>query len=130
MPGHFTHIYTARRVADWLAGQEVFNPSDQGDNVFPLAGSLSGIDPAEAARVMKEWPRFTATGAIGPDLFFFCQDYGSGPLAKSPYEDDALMLAMAIAYWVDAAADNDYAPIIALLAEINTTFAQVVRFLL
>ena len=79
---------------------------------------------------MKEWPRFTATGAIGPDLFFFCQDYGSGPLAKSPYEDDALMLAMAIAYWVDAAADNDYAPIIALLAEINTTFAQVVRFLL
>lgn len=130
MPGHFTHIYTARRVADWLAGQEVFNPSDQGDSVFPLAGSLSGIDPAEAARVMKEWPRFTATGAIGPDLFFFCQDYGSGPLAKSPYEDDALMLAMAIAYWVDAAADNDYAPIIALLAEINTTFAQVVRFLL
>lgn len=130
MPGHFTHIYTARRVADWLAGQKVFNPADHGDNVVALTGELTGISPAEAARVMTEWPRFTAIGAIGPDLFFFCQDYGGGPLAKTPYEDDALMLAMAIAYWVDAAADNDYAPMIALLAEVNSEFAQVVSFLL
>jgi hypothetical protein len=130
MPGHFTHIYTARRVADWLADQTTFNPDDQGDGVTPLTGELSAISPADAARVMAEWPRFAATGAIGPDLFFFCQDYGSGPLAKTPYEDDALMLAMAIAYWIDAAADDDYAPLIALLAEVNTTFAQVVSFLL
>jgi hypothetical protein len=40
------------------------------------------------------------------------------------------MLAMAIAYWIDAAVDDDYAPLIALLAEVNTTFAQVVSFLL
>jgi hypothetical protein len=130
MPGHFTHIYTARRVADWLSGQRLFNPDDHGDGVSPLTGELSGISPAEAARVMTAWPRFTAIGAIGPDLFFFCQDYGSGPLAKTSFEDDALMLAMTIAYWVDEAADNDYAPMIALLAEIDTTFAQVVRLLL
>ncbi len=130
MPGHFTHIYTARQVMHWLARQEIFNPDDHGDGLTPLTGELSGISPGEAARVMAEWPRFTATGAIGPDLFFFCQDYGSGSLAATPFEDDALMLAMAIAYWVDAAADDDYAPLIALLAEVNTTFAQVVSFLL
>jgi hypothetical protein len=54
MPGHFTHIYTARRVADWLADQTIFNPDDQGDGVTGLTGELSGISPADAARVMAE----------------------------------------------------------------------------
>jgi hypothetical protein len=132
LPGHFTHIYTQRRVADWLAQQATFNPDDTGGDApaEPLAGGFLGLDPKRASEVMTAWPTFAAVGAIGPDLFFFCQDYSSGPLAEFPFEDDLLMLAMRVAYWVDSARDQDWEPLLVLLAEANTTFAQVVRFLL
>ncbi len=132
MPGHFTHIYTQRRVADWLAQQAVFNPDDASDNgpTQQLPGGFLGLDPKRASEVMAAWPTFAAVGAIGPDLFFFCQDYSSGPLAEFPYQDDLLMLAMRVAYWVDSARDQDWEPLLVLLAEVNTTFAQIVRFLL
>src|SRR5262249_3365347 len=129
MPGHFTHIYTARRVADWLATQESFNPDDVGtEGSGVLRGGLDGLDPARAAKVMADWPKFVNIGAIGPDLFFFCQDYSSGPLAGAPFEDDILMLAMRIWYWVDAAKDDDWEPLLILLAEVDQTFAKIVRF--
>jgi hypothetical protein len=58
----FTHIYTARRVADHLL---TGNFPD-----WPQAGSaLLKHDPAACGTVMKKWEKFTAIGAIGPDLF-------------------------------------------------------------
>ncbi len=127
MPGHFTHIYTARRVADLLA--------DPGSASFDLAGldlatTAGDRSPAQCAELMQRWERFTALGAVGPDLFFFCQDYSSGPLAATPYQDDVLMLAMAVYYWLDAAKQDDYEPLLILLAEVNGTFAEVARLLI
>ncbi|MEO5609640.1 MAG: zinc dependent phospholipase C family protein [Ornithinibacter sp.] len=127
MPGHFTHIYTARRVADVL--------SDPATTSFDAAGSsidaiADGLKPQDCGRIMKEWERFTALGAVGPDLFFFSQDYSSGPLAAAPFQDDLLMLAMAAYYWGDAAKENDYEPLLLLLAEVNGTFAEIARILI
>jgi hypothetical protein len=136
MPGHFTHIYAQRRVAAWLADQTAFNPDDvdataTGAGPAPgLAGGFLGIDPKRASELMTAWPTFAAVGAIGPDLFFFCQDYSSGPLAEFEFQDDLLMLAMRVAYWVDAARDQNWEPLLVLLAEVNQTFASIVRLLL
>src|SRR5450759_3053834 len=131
MPGHFTHIYEARRVADWLAEQTSFNADDSPDEGWtPLNGGLDGLNVERAAQVMADWPKYTDLGAIGPDIFFFCQDYSSGPLAAAPFEDDTLMLAMAIYYWIDAAKEEDWEPLLILLAEVDQTFARIVRLLI
>jgi hypothetical protein len=136
MPGHFTHLYTQRRVAAWLADQRSFNPDDvsndeEGESgLGALAGGFLGIDPRRASDVMQAWPTFASVGAIGPDLFFFCQDYSSGPLAEFAFQDDLLMLAMRVAYWIDAARDQNWEPLLVLLAEVNQTFANIVRLLL
>lgn len=134
MPGHFTHIYTQRRVAAWLAEQSSFNPddaaSDTGQPAEQMTGGFLGIDPKRASEVMTAWPTFAAVGAIGPDLFFFCQDYSSGPLAEFPFQDDLLMLAMRVAYWIDETRDEHWEPLLVLLAEVNQTFASIVRVLL
>src|SRR3954471_2996447 len=127
MPGHFTHIYTARRVADLL--------DDPHTTSFDVAGGVlkevaDGLSPQQCGQLMKTWERFTAIGAVGPDLFFFCQDYSSGPLAAAPFQDDILMLAMAAYYWYDAAKEDDYEPLLVLLAEVNGTFAEIVRMLI
>ena len=134
MPGHFTHIYTQRRVAAWLAEQSSFNPDDVSNGEGPpaeqLTGGFLGIDAKRASEVMTSWPTFAAVGAIGPDLFFFCQDYSSGPLAEFQFQDDLLMLAMRVAYWIDSARDENWEPLLVLLAEVNQTFANIVRLLL
>ncbi len=127
MPGHFTHIYTARRVADLLADPQTTSFDLAGTSLGAAAG---GRSPSECADLMKKWERFTAVGAVGPDLFFFCQDYSSGPLAAAPFQDDVLMLALAVWYWVDAAKEDDYEPLLVLLAEVNGTFAEIVRLLI
>jgi hypothetical protein len=67
MPGHFTHVYNARRVADLLTSG--FDDWPQ----RPLAES----SPEALGAIMKKWPKFTATGAVGPDLFYFSQDYNN-----------------------------------------------------
>jgi hypothetical protein len=95
-----------------------------------MTGGFLGIDPKRASEVMTAWPTFANVGAIGPDLFFFCQDYSSGPLAEFPFQDDLLMLAMRVAYWVDTARDENWEPLLVLLAEVNQTFASIVRVLL
>ena len=86
MPGHFTHIYTARRVSDYLLERRAFPD-------WPQAGSpLLKFDPIKCGTVMRDWEKFTALGAIGPDLFYFSQDYNGLPLG--PVSDE-LMLALA-----------------------------------
>ena len=127
MPGHFTHIYTARRVADLL--------TDEHTGTFDVAGGVletvaDGLTPQQCGQLMTHWERFTALGAVGPDLFFFCQDYSSGPLAAAPFQDDILMLAMASYYWTDAAKQDDWEPLLLLLAEVNGTFAEIARILI
>ena len=57
---------------------------------------LGPYTPAECARVMGAWPKFAALGAIGPDLFFFLQDY-----AQPEIPSDEIMLAMSLLYWLD-----------------------------
>lgn len=132
MPGHFTHVYTARRVAGWLAEQDTFNPLDDAADAHDeqLFGGLNGLSPQRCSELMKKWPIYTNIGAIGPDLFFFCQDYSSGPLAAFEYEDDLLMLTMAVYYWIDHAKDEEWEPLLIILAEVNQTFARVIRFLI
>jgi hypothetical protein len=127
MPGHFTHIYTARRVADLLADPHTTSFDVAGDMLAEVA---DGLSPQECGQLMKSWERFTAIGAVGPDLFFFSQDYSSGPLAAAPFQDDILMLAMAAYYWYNAAKEEDYKPLLILLAEVNGTFAEIVRILI
>ena len=64
MPGHFTHIYTARRVADLLASGQ-FTDWPHGDLGV---NALRNYDPAFCGKIMKTWEKFTAIGAVGPDL--------------------------------------------------------------
>jgi hypothetical protein len=87
MPGPFTHIYTQRRLADFLAENanaggvtdSFVRPAD-GNLINQLdAGMLGGLTPALAAQRLHDWPKFAALGAIGPDLFFFLQDYVGRP---------------------------------------------------
>lgn len=142
MPGHFVHIYMARQVAAWLSGQSCFNPDDVAgsgrigsggvdDGVKgPLLGGLGGLGPERAAEIMERWPKFTALGAVGPDLFFYCQDYSKGAFTEHPFPDDLLMLAMGIVYAVRDGGEERMRPLLVLLAEANQVFAGIVRMMI
>jgi hypothetical protein len=120
MPGHFTHIYNARRVADHLLTGQFPD--------WPQAGSaLLKHDPVKCGQVMRTWEKFTAIGAIGPDLFYFCQDYNGLPVG--PVSDD-LMLALAVYYFFDAAKEEDWEPLLIILDQVNATMAALLRFLI
>ena len=120
MPAHFTHIYTARLVADQLINGEFPD--------WPHAeGALSGRDPRTCGEVMKKWEKFTAIGAIGPDLFYFSQDWNNSVLG--PVSDE-LMLAFAVYYFTDTASENDWEPLLIILDEANSQLADLIRFLL
>jgi hypothetical protein len=120
MPAHFTHIYTARLVADHLMTGEFPD--------WPQAeGALNGRDPVTCGKVMKKWEKFTAIGAIGPDLFYFNQDWNNpvlGPLS------DEIMLAFAVYYFLDTAKENDWEPLLLILDEANSQLADLLRFLI
>ncbi len=120
MPGHFTHIYTARRVADHLLTGKFPD--------WPKAGAaLKGHDPVACGQAMKKWEKFAAVGAIGPDLFYFSQDWNNavlGPLS------DELMLALATYYFIDTASENDWEPLLVILDEANSQLAALLRFLI
>jgi hypothetical protein len=119
MPGHFTHIYTARRVADHLLTGQFPD--------WPQVGQLNGRDPIRCGQIMKNWEKFTAIGAIGPDLFYFAQDWNNavlGPLS------DELFLALATYYFIDASKEQDWEPLLAILAEANSQLADLLRFLI
>jgi hypothetical protein len=118
MPAHFTHIYTARRVADLLAG---------GDFVDWPEGVDVPYDPVTCGTAMRDWEKFTAVGAIGPDLFYFSQDYNTEPVGQ---RSDVLMLALATYYYMDAAKEDDWEPLLIILEEVSSTMAALLRFLI
>ena len=120
MPGHFTHIYTARRVSDYLLTGKFPDWPQAGSAVFKFG-------PQKCGQVMRDWEKFTAIGAVGPDLFYFSQDYNNpvlGPLT------DELMLALATYYFFDFAKENDYEPLLIILDQVNSTMAGLLRFLI
>lgn len=120
MPGHFTHIYTARRVSDYLRTGQFPDWPQEGSALFKY-------DPIHCGNVMRDWEKFTAIGAIGPDLFYFSQDYNSLPIG--PLSDE-LMLALATYYYFDAAKEEDWEPLLIILEKSNATMAAILRFLI
>src|ERR1700722_10015458 len=120
MPGHFTHIYTARRVADYLVSGHFPEWPQVGD-------ALTHHDPVHCGKMMQKWEKFTAIGAIGPDLFYFSQDYNGSTLG--PLSDE-LMLALATYHFVDAAREDDWEPLLIILDQVNSTMAALIRFLI
>ena len=58
MPAHYTHMYTARRVADDLLSGHFPDWPAVGD-------ALNRHSPQECGTVMKNWEKFTALGAVG-----------------------------------------------------------------
>jgi hypothetical protein len=119
MPGHFTHIYTARRVADHLLAGHFPD--------WPQVHGLKGRDPVTCGKAMQKWEKFTAIGAIGPDLFYFCQDWNNDILG--PVSDE-LMLAIATYYFIDKSKENDWEPLLIILDEANSQLADLLRFLI
>jgi hypothetical protein len=132
MPGPFTHIYTVRRVAEFLAD------SATDDFVRQVDGSLlddQRLDPDLTAQlgrsrckdVLDAWPKFAALGGVGPDLFFFLQDY------KQPFVPcDEVMLAMSILYYWDdqGRLDDPYDGLLTILAVVSDTWAGILRLIL
>jgi hypothetical protein len=121
MPAHFTHIYAARRVADYLFAGNV--PEWPGGAV----GAGIAYDPVTCGRIMKKWEKYTATGAIGPDLFYFSQDYGSDPLTKL---SDDIMLALAVYFFYNSAKDENWEPLLKILDDVDSTVGKIVRFII
>jgi hypothetical protein len=123
MPGHFTHIYTARRVADLLAAGKFTDWPDLGEG----GPQVASYDPVWCGEIMLKWEKFTHVGAIGPDLFFFSQDWSNDILG--PRSDD-IMLALAVYYFFDAAKEDDWEPLLVILDEVDTTLTAFIRFLI
>ncbi len=123
MPGHFTHIYTARRVSDLLLSGTFTDWPELGDG----GNALHGYRPEFCGQVMKDWEKFAAVGAIGPDLFFFSQDWSNDLLGP---HSDQIMLALATYYYFDAAAEDDFEPLLIILEEVDSTMAGIIRFLI
>ncbi len=123
MPGHFTHIYTARRVADLLESGQFTDWPDLGAG----GGSVSTYDAQTCGHYMRKWEKFTALGAIGPDIFFFSEDWSNDLVGP---HSDKVMLALATYYYFDAASENEWEPLLLILDEVNTTMAGIIRLLL
>jgi hypothetical protein len=124
VPGHFTHVYTARRVADLLAADDPPPGWPEASEDDPPAGWNRRRD---LGNIMKDWEKFAAVGAVGPDLFYFSQDYNGLPLG--PISDE-LMLSLAVYYYYDYAKEHDWEPLLLILEEVDATFANVIRFLI
>jgi len=133
MPGPFTHIYTARRVADFLMSPEVtedFIRRNDGkllDEQQLVPELLAQLGRQQCADAMNNWPKFAATGAIGPDLFFWLQDYNNIAIPC-----DEIMLAMSLLYYLDdqGRLDNPYDGLLLILAEVSDTWASILRFII
>jgi hypothetical protein len=133
MPGPFTHIYTARRVAEFLKSPEVtdeFIRVSDGkllDEQQLLPALLAQLGREKCACAMNDWPKFAATGAIGPDLFFWLQDYN---LSAIPC--DEIMLAMSLLYWADDQGffDDPFDALLTILAQaVPDAWGKILRFL-
>jgi hypothetical protein len=131
MPAHFTHIYTARRVAEYLAAGNIpdwTGPPGGGDPTF--SGTIGKYGPKYCADVMTRWEKFTATGAIGPDLFYFSQDYASKLPGGVVPPSDEIMLALAVFYYYKTNKEQNWEPMLLILDGVNSTLGALVRFLL
>jgi hypothetical protein len=132
MPGPFTHIYAARRVADLLSEGVTEQFVRDGDGELSEEQLLderlaAEFGPARCAEIMGRWPKFTALGAVGPDLFFFMQDY------KQPFVPcDEIMLAMSILYYLDdqGRLDDPFDGLLTILATVSNTWAGILRLIL
>jgi hypothetical protein len=132
MPGPFTHIYTARRVAEQLGSDHMTEDFTRTQDEALLAVQkldpqlLAGLDRKRCAAAMNAWPKFTAVGAIGPDLFFWMQDYNNKSIPC-----DEIMLAMNLLYYLDdqGRLDDPYSELLLILAEVSDTWASILRFL-
>src|SRR5436309_10288672 len=133
MPGPFTHIYTARRVADFLMSPEVTDDfirrKDGGllEEQQLVPDLLAQLGRKQCADAMNKWPKFTAVGAIGPDLFFWLQDYNNIAIPC-----DEIMLAMSLLYYLDdqGRLDNPYDGLLLILEEVSDTWASILRFII
>ena len=138
MPGPFTHIYTQRRVADFLTRDansggvsDFFVRKADGPLLDPQIldkTMLGALTPAQCAQRMQEWPKFAALGAVGPDLFFFLQDYA---LPQVP--SDELMFALSLLYWLDdqGRLDDPWEGLLAIIGDITgNAFVSLLRFLI
>lgn len=132
MPGPFTHIYTARRVADFLkstqANDDFIRNGDGGllDDQQLLKELVTQLGRQKCANIMTKWPKFTSVGAIGPDIFFFLQDYHQPGIPG-----DEIMLAMSLLYWLDdrGVFDDPFEGLLLILADVNDTWGKILRFL-
>ncbi|MBC7592356.1 MAG: zinc dependent phospholipase C family protein [Kineosporiaceae bacterium] len=133
MPGPFTHIYTARRVSEFLGDpdrvtNDFIRPEDDplGDTQALLDELLKDMDPRVCGEKMQAWPKFTALGANGPDLFFFLQDYNVTAIPS-----DEIMLAMSLLYYLDdqGRLDDPYEGLLAILGEVSDTLAAILSFI-
>ncbi len=133
MPGPFTHIYTARRVAEALASEsttdDFIRTRDEALlRIQRLDPDLVGrLDRNRCAAAMANWPKFAAVGAIGPDLFFWMQDYNNKAIPC-----DEIMLAMSLLYYLDdqGRLDDPYDGLLTILAEVSSSWASILRFLI
>ncbi len=124
MPGPFTHIYSARRLADFLIEQGTFVRPGDGP-LEPLQSPGPPLmDARQAGQLMQKWEKFTALGAIGPDLFFFCMDFHNEQVPC-----DEIMLAMAALYLIDDSQRQDWEPLLGILDKVSHPWASVLRFL-
>ena len=73
MPGHFTHVYTAHRLADWLGENRTFNPLDVGDG---------------EARARKLWTEAAVRVLPGA---YLCAGDGTSAAHAAPYVRLALI---------------------------------------
>src|SRR5690242_3324953 len=120
MPGYFTHIYTSRRVADYLLTGQFPDWPDVG-------GALDGYDPKTCGAIMQKWEKFTHLGAVGPDIFYLSQDWNNSILGPA---SDELMLAFAVFYFLDKEKETDYDILLTILAKANSPLAALLRLLI
>jgi hypothetical protein len=133
MPGPFTHIYTAHRVADFLksaqANDDFVRKEDGGllDDQQLIKDLVAQLGRQRCADIMNKWPKFTAVGAVGPDLFFFLQDYHNPAIPG-----DEIMLAMSLLYWLDdrGVFDDPFEGLLLILADVDDTWGKICRFLI
>lgn len=138
VPGPFTHIYTARRVSDFLTNSDSDAVTVTTDFIRPTDDALTAIQslapellaelgPQACGEKMQAWPKFTALGANGPDLFFFLQDYNDSAIPC-----DEIMLAMSLLYYLDdqQRLPDEYSGLVDILALINTTWAGILKFII
>jgi hypothetical protein len=119
MPAHFTHIFATRRVADYLLTGTV--------DEWPTSDGPLPYGPHYCGTVMQKWEKYAATGAIGPDLFYFSQDYGSDPLAPL---SDSIMLSLAVYFFYNSAKAENWEPLLKILDDANSTVGRLVRFVI